>query len=111
MSNLLSQTGTSDIRSNKIDAFGAPWDNLQFYIDHSPIKYVKNVQTPVLILGGDADERVPISQSYELYHALEKLGKTVKMVVYPGAPHGPTDPEYMLDLMKRHLEWVETYVH
>ena len=111
VSNLLSQTGTSDIRSNKIDAFGAPWDNLQFYLDRSPIKYVKNVQTPVLILGGDADERVPISQSYELYHALKKLGKTVKMVVYPGAPHGPTDPEYVLDLMKRHLEWVGTYVH
>ena len=56
-----------------------------------------------------SDERVPISQSYELYHALSKLGKTVKMVVYPGAPHGPTDPEYVLDLMKRHMEWVETY--
>ena len=111
VSNLISQTGTSDIRVNKIDAFGAPWDNLQFYIDRSPIKYVKNVQTPVLILGGDADERVPISQSYELYHALNKLGKTVKMVVYPGAPHGPSDPEYVLDLMKRHMEWVETYGH
>ena len=111
VSDWLSQTGTSDIRSNKIDAFGPPWDNLQFYIDRSPIKYVKDVQTPVLILGGDADERVPISQSYELYHALQKLGKTVKMVVYPGAPHGPSDPEYVLDLMKRHLEWVETYAH
>ena len=111
VSDFLSQTGTSDIRSNKIDAFGAPWDNLQFYMDRSPIKYVKNVQTPVMILGGDADERVPISQSYELYHALQALGKTVKMVVYPGAPHGPTDPEYVLDLMKRHLEWVEMYVH
>ena len=109
VSNLISQTGTSDIRSNKIDAFGAPWDNLQFYLDRSPIKYVKNVQTPVLILGGDADERVPISQSYELYNALKALGKTAKMVVYPGAPHGPTDPEYVLDLMKRHIEWVETY--
>ena len=109
VSNLLSQTGNSDIRSNKIDAFGAPWDNLQFYLDRSPIKYVKNVQAPVLILGGDADERVPISQSYELYNALKALGKTVKMVVYPGAPHGPSDPEYVLDLMKRHIDWVETY--
>jgi dipeptidyl aminopeptidase/acylaminoacyl peptidase len=110
VSNLLSQTGTSDIRSNKIDAFGAPWENQQFYIDRSPLTHVKNVKTPTLILGGDADERVPISQSYEMYHALKKRGVPTQMVVYPGAPHSPRDPDYVLDIMKRHIDWVEKYV-
>lgn len=110
VSNLLSQTGTSDIRTNKLDAFGAPWDNQQFYIDHSPLTHVKNVVTPTLILGGDADERVPISQSYEMYYALKKRGIATQMVVYPGAPHSPSDPEYVLDIMQRHIEWVEKYV-
>ncbi|BDC52557.1 acyl-peptide hydrolase [Bryobacterales bacterium F-183] len=110
VSNLLSQTGTSDIRSNKIDAFGAPWDNQQFYIERSPLTYAKNVTTPTLFLGGDADERVPISQTYEMYHALKRRGVPTQMVVYPGAPHSPTDPEYVLDIMKRHIDWVERYV-
>ncbi len=110
VSNLLSQTGNSDIRTNKIDAFGAPWENLQFYIDRSPITHVKNVVTPTLVLGGDGDERVPISQSYEMYHALKKRGIPTQMVVYPGAPHSPRDPEYVLDIMKRHIDWVEKYV-
>jgi dipeptidyl aminopeptidase/acylaminoacyl peptidase len=111
VANLLSQTGTSDIRTNKIDAFGAPWENQQFYIDRSPITHVKNVATPTLVLGGDGDERVPITQSYEMYHALKKRGVPTQMVVYPGAPHVPRDPEYVLDIMKRHLDWVEKYVH
>ena len=110
VSNLLSQTGTSDIRTNKIDAFGAPWENQQFYIDRSPLTHVKNVVTPTLILGGDADPRVPISQSYEMYHALKKRGIATQMVVYPGALHVPTDPEYILDIMQRHIDWVEKYV-
>jgi dipeptidyl aminopeptidase/acylaminoacyl peptidase len=110
VSNLLSQTGTSDIRTNKIDAFGAPWENQQFYIDRSPLTHVKNVVTPTLILGGDADPRVPISQSYEMYHALKKRGIATQMVVYPGAAHVPSDPEYILDIMQRHMDWVETYV-
>jgi len=110
VSNLLSQTGTSDIRTNKIDAFGAPWDNTQFYVDRSPVTHAENVTTPTLILGGDADERVPISQSYEMYHALKKRGVPTQMVVYPGAPHSPRDPEYVLDIMKRHIDWVEKYV-
>lgn len=111
VANLLSQTGTSDIRTNKIDAFGAPWENQHFYIDRSPITHVKNVTTPTLVLGGDGDERVPITQSYEMYHALKKRGVPTQMVVYPGAPHVPRDPEYVLDIMKRHLDWVEKYVH
>lgn len=110
VSNLLSQTGTSDIRGNKIEAFGAPWDNQQFYIDRSPLTHVKNATTPTLFLGGDADERVPLSQTYEMHHALKRRGVPTQMVVYPGAAHVPTDPEYVLDIMKRHIEWVEKYV-
>lgn len=110
VSNLWSQTGTSDIRSNKLDAFGAPWENQAFYIERSPLTHVKNVRTPVMILGGEADERVPISQSYELFHALKRLGVETEMVVYPGAGHSPREPEYVLDIMKRHLNWTERFL-
>ena len=110
VSNLWSQTGTSDIRSNKIEAFGAPWENQAFYIERSPLTHVANVKIPVLILGGEADERVPISQSYELFHALKRRKIETELAVYPGAGHSPRDPEQVLDIMKRHLGWVARFV-
>ncbi|MEO8026699.1 MAG: S9 family peptidase [Bryobacteraceae bacterium] len=108
--NLISQTGNADIRNNKIDAFGAPWDNRAYYIERSPITHVKNVTTPTLILGGEQDDRVPLSQSFELYHALEARGVETQMVAYPRTPHGPREPKFQLDIMQRHLDWVEKHV-
>jgi len=76
----------------------------------SPISYAYRVTTPTLILHGESDERVPISQGYEMYHALKKRGVETKMVVYPRTPHGPREPKFVLDIMQRHIDWVEKYV-
>lgn len=108
--NLISQTGNADIRNNKIDAFGAPWENRAYYLERSPITHVKNVKTPTLILHGEEDERVPVSQGYELYRSLEVLGVESQMVVYPRTPHGPREPKFQLDIMQRHIDWVEKHV-
>jgi dipeptidyl aminopeptidase/acylaminoacyl peptidase len=74
------------------------------------MSHVKGVTTPALILHGEADDRVPISQGYEFYNALKRQGVTTKMVVYPRTPHSPREPKFMLDVMQRHVEWVEKYV-
>jgi dipeptidyl aminopeptidase/acylaminoacyl peptidase len=111
VTNLWSFTGTADIPSFLPDYFsGEPWDNFKAYQAHSPMSFVKNVSTPTLILHGENDLRVPVSQGYELYNALKRQGVTTKMVVYPRMPHGPTEPKFMLDIMNRHIEWLETYV-
>ena len=72
--------------------------------------HVKGVTTPTLILHGEADLRVPISQGYELYNALKRQGVKTEMVVYPRMGHGPGDPRFELDIMQRHLEWLERYL-
>ncbi|MCI0622271.1 MAG: S9 family peptidase [Acidobacteria bacterium] len=111
VTNLWSCAGTMDIQGFLPDYFsGEPWDNLDAYLKHSPMYYVKGVTTPTLILHGEADRRVPISQGYELYNALRRQGVTTKMVVYPRMGHGPSEPNAALDIMRRHLDWVERYV-
>jgi dipeptidyl aminopeptidase/acylaminoacyl peptidase len=111
VTDLTSFTGTSDIPSFLPDYFsGEPWDNFDGYFNHSPMSFVKGVNTPTLILHGEADERVPISQGYELYNALKRQGATVKMIVYPRTHHGPREPKFVLDIMQRNLDWVEKYV-
>ena len=72
--------------------------------------FVKGVTTPTLILHGEADVRVPTTQGYEFYNALKRQGVTTKMVVYPRTPHGPREPKFLLDIMQRHLDWVDKYV-
>ncbi len=111
VTNLWSFTGTSDIPGFLPDYFeGEPWQKLESFRAHSPITHVKNVTTPTLVLHGEADIRVPTSQGYEYYHALKRQGVTTKMVVYPRQPHGPQEPKFVLDIMQRHLDWVDKYV-
>jgi dipeptidyl aminopeptidase/acylaminoacyl peptidase len=111
VTDLWSFTGTSDIPGFLPDYFGGePWRQLDNYRKHSPITYVKNVTTPTLVLHGEADIRVPTSQGYEFYHSLKREGVITKMVVYPRQPHSPREPKFILDIMNRHLDWVDKYV-
>ena len=111
VTNLWSFTGTADVAGFIPDYFGGePWQQLENFQKHSPITFVKNVTTPTLVLHGESDIRVPTSQGYEFYHSLKREGVIAKMVTYPRQPHGPNEPKFVLDIMQRHLDWVEKYV-
>jgi len=64
------------------------------------------VTTPVLILHGGNDERVPIGQPMEFYRALEDRGKTTELVFYPREGHGLSEYYHQLDRLKRQHEWI-----
>ena len=111
VTNLWSFTGTSDIPGFLPDYFkGDPWQAFENYRAHSPMSFAGNIKTPTLILHGQSDLRVPISQGFELYNAVKRLGVPTKMVTYPRMPHGPNEPKFILDIMNRHVEWMDKYV-
>lgn len=111
VTNLMSFTGTADIPNFLPDYFnGQPWDNLEAYQKHSAMFNVKGVSTPTLILHGEKDLRVPLSQGQEFYNALKQQNCPVQMVVYPRTPHGPQEPKFILDIAKRLLDWFEQHV-
>ena len=111
VTNLMSFTGTADIPSFLPDYFRAePWGDLETYRKHSAMFNVKGVSTPTLIQHGEKDERVPISQGYELYNALKRQGCPVQMIVYPRTPHGPQEPKLLLDVMTRNVDWFGKYL-
>ena len=76
----------------------------------SAMFHIKGVTTPTLIMHGEIDERVPLTQDEELYNALKRQGCTTKMVIYPRTHHGIEEPRLMLDCMNRNLEWFDRYV-
>ncbi|MSV29053.1 MAG: S9 family peptidase [Bryobacterales bacterium] len=111
LSNLISMWGTNDVPTVLDDYFSGPsYEQIERYARLSPLRHAGNVTTPTLILHGEADVRVPTSQGYEMYSAIKRHGVPAQMVVYPRAPHGPREPKFVLDIMQRHLDWVEKYV-
>jgi dipeptidyl aminopeptidase/acylaminoacyl peptidase len=92
-------------------ADASPWDNFELYWDRSPMKYVKNVKTPTLILHGQNDTRVPIAQAQEFYRALLENKVPVEFVVFPREGHGIAEPRHQLDRIRRYVAFFGKYLN
>lgn len=77
----------------------------------SPISFAQQVQTPVLILHGERDARVPLSQAIGFQRALRHYQTPVEMVVYPREPHGIRKRAHQLDLLRRVRAWYDLWLH
>jgi dipeptidyl aminopeptidase/acylaminoacyl peptidase len=91
---------------------GSPWTGkyMEAYRAQSPIAYAWNINTPTLILSDTGDARVPITQSYEMYHALKDHGVPVRFFAYPVSGHFPADPVRSLDVDRRWIDWLANYL-
>lgn len=113
--NRYSQAGTSDcaFRYGMFEFDGKAWENPKHYMEHSPITYVKDVHTPVLLIHGDQDMNCPISQSEEWYSALKMEGKEAYLAVFPGQYHsltGKGSPESRRDRYRLIIWWLDRFM-
>ncbi|MCA1641340.1 MAG: S9 family peptidase [Acidobacteria bacterium] len=100
--------GQSDIPGLMEYGFGGtPWTARETYERWSPIRFVDRVKTPIMITHGEQDRRVPIAQAEQLYRALRKRGVEVTFLRFPREGHGITEPNHVIDLVRRQLEWFE----
>jgi dipeptidyl aminopeptidase/acylaminoacyl peptidase len=111
LSDWLSYYGTNGIDTWMIPFFGASvYDDPEVYAKSSPIAFIKNVHTPTLMLGGTLDDEVPITQSYEYWHALKDLHVPAQLVVYPGEGHLFKKPADQLDTLRRVAGWFDRWL-
>ncbi|MGH9795585.1 MAG: alpha/beta hydrolase family protein, partial [Candidatus Acidiferrales bacterium] len=82
------------------------WEDLDLYLDRSPAKFAAQIETPVLILHGDADPNTFISNSLEMYRALRALGRTVRFLRFPREGHGFTEPHHVRTQYEEILAWL-----
>lgn len=87
-----------------------PYEDWKVYDDHSPLRFVQNVKTPVLLQHGQADVRVPFSQGIMYYNALKRRGVPVRFLVLPRQPHGPAEPSMILKTAQTNLSWMLHYL-
>jgi dipeptidyl aminopeptidase/acylaminoacyl peptidase len=111
LSDLQSMYGTTDIPGYLGNFFsGIPTaKTLQLYRARSAITFVDQVTTPLLILHGGSDQRVPVGQAMEYFRALKDRGKTVQLVFYPREGHGLGEYYHQLDKMQREYDWITKY--
>lgn len=110
LSNWVSYYGLNDIDEWMIPFFGASvYDDPAVYAKSDPMHFVKAVKTPTLILVGDRDGEVPMTQSVEWWHALKNLNVPTTLVVYPNEGHLFVKPADARDYNLRTLEWFEEW--
>lgn len=90
VSNYLSMWGSSDFNWVFQQDFRnkPPFEDFQYYWEHSPISFIGNARTPTLVIHNEGDMRCPIEQGEQVFVALKKLGVDCEMVRFPDEFHG-----------------------
>lgn len=94
---------------------GYPWEPATKAIlqRESPITYVENITTPLIIFHGENDRRTGFVQGEMLFRSLKALNRPVEYVRHPGATHEITrsgDNRQRMDQMLRTYEFFERYI-
>lgn len=76
----------------------------------SPISYVHRATTPTLIVHGENDERVPVSQAIFMHRGLTRYGVETELVTYPREPHGLQERQHVIDLHQRVAGWYRRWI-
>ncbi len=111
---LISFYSTTDIPRFAEREFGCPpWEDPELMWKYSPLAYVENVHTPLLLLHSENDYRAPIPAAEGLFVALRRLGREVELVRYPREGHELSrsgEPKHRVDRLERIVAWFDKYV-
>ncbi len=106
VADLAEEFATTDEPTFEVGYFkSTPYDDPEFYRKGSPLEYAGKVTTPLLIVHGERDLRVPLPQGLEYWSALRHYGVPVEMIVYPREGHGIREYAHQIDVMNRMLAW------
>ena len=111
LSNMASDFGTADsaIWQTMVELGGTPFELPERFKELSPITAVAQVDTPTLLLHGEADMRCPIEQAEQWFTSLRARRVPVELVRYPGASHLfilEGRPSHRRDYNERLIDWV-----
>jgi len=109
--NLVSMTTTTDIQDYLVGHMGAEfWEDFETYEKHSAIYQIEKITTPMQVIHGENDLRVPFTQGQEFYRALDRKGVPTEMIVLPRTPHGPREPKLLMSVHPIIKAWFEEHL-
>jgi dipeptidyl aminopeptidase/acylaminoacyl peptidase len=94
------------------DLDGAYWDEPRpvSYDRHSPHLYVRNWDTPMLVIHGELDYRVPVTESMQAFTALQALGIESRLLLFPQENHWILSPQNSLLWHSEFYNWLDAYL-
>lgn len=93
--------------SSLVDA--NPWEEPGKFRASSPINFTDQIKTPLMILSMANDQRVPVTNSYKMFHALRDQGVETKFILYPVGGHTPSDPAHIRDVRIKIMDWFKKH--
>ncbi|HEV2494407.1 MAG TPA: S9 family peptidase [Terriglobia bacterium] len=89
---------------------GVPWDKPQLYEKWSPSYFARNIQTPMLIVEGGLDFRVPDGQAFQIFTTLQRRGVPSELLYFPDEGHWVSKPQNSQLWYKTVLGWLDRYL-
>jgi dipeptidyl aminopeptidase/acylaminoacyl peptidase len=89
---------------------GQPWTNPAMYQRWSPHNFVNNFKTPMLVIHGELDYRVPIGEGLQLFTALQRKGVDSKLLIFPDEGHWVLKPQNSQLWYQTMLDWLGKYL-
>ena len=115
ITNWMSFFGCSDIgytfTENELNV--SPFGGVEALWDFSPLKYVENIQTPLLIIHSEQDYRCPMEQAEQIFIQLKKLGREVRFCRFDGATHDLSrngKPTLRMDRLNHIVNWFNEHI-
>ncbi len=84
---------TEELWFNDWEFKGTPYDNREMYRKWSPHEYAKNFKTPTLVIHGQKDYRLDVSQGFDLFTTLQMENVPSKMLYFPDEGHWVLKPQ------------------
>lgn len=86
------------------------WDNQQALIDFAPVTFAKNFKTPMLVIHGEKDYRVELSQALATYQLLQAMKIPSKLLVFPDENHWVLKPANSILWYHTVLDWIAQWI-
>lgn len=101
---------TEELWFDEYEHEGPPWEKSKSYQKFSPHLYARNFKTPMLIIHGDQDFRVPVSEGLQLFTTLQRLGIPSRMINFPDEGHWVSKPRNSQFWHREVFAWLKKYV-
>ena len=100
---------TEELWFNDWEFKGTPYDNRAMYEKWSPSTYAKNFKTPTLVIHGQKDYRLDVSQGFDLFTTLQMEGVPSEMLYFPDEGHWVQKPQNSQLWYKTVNDWVDRW--
>ena len=108
--NLMGQFA-SDSTTHRVNAYGgSPWSGLEIMQQWNPALFADKFVTPMLIMHGEQDYRVPVTQGLEIYGVYKGKGLDARLVYFPNENHWILKPNNSIFWFNEFTSWLKRYV-